>query len=108
MTSKKRRGGAKKPKIASNLTRTLTQYIRGKRYSPSTLSELTHHLDIADVHKPLFKEILDDLVDKGELALQREKYTIPSNANLITGTISVHPKGFGFVRATEGPDVFIP
>lgn len=108
MTSKKRRGGAKKPKIASNLSRTLTQYIRGKRYSPSTLSELTHHLDIADVHKPLFKEILDDLVDKGELALQREKYAIPSNANLITGTISVHPKGFGFVRVVDGQDVFIP
>lgn len=108
MTSKKKRGGAKKPKIASNLTKTLTQYIRGKRYSPSTLSELTQQLDIADVHRPLFKEILDGLVEQGELALQREKYTLPSNASLITGLINVHPKGFGFVRSAEGPDVFIP
>ncbi len=108
MTSKKRRGGAKKSKVASNLARTLTQYIHGKRYSPSTLPELSNQLDIADVHKPLFKEILDDLVSKGELSLQKEKYTLPSSAQLITGIISVHPKGFGFVRCTEGPDVFIP
>lgn len=108
MTSNKKRKGPKKPKIASNLSKTVTQYIRGKRYNPSTLSELTHQLDIADVHHRLFKEVLDDLIAKGELSLQKEKYTLPSGANLITGTISVHPKGFGFVRCSEGPDVFIP
>ncbi len=84
------------------------QYIHGKRYSPSTLTELVKQLDIADIHKPLFKEILDDLIDQGELALQREKYTLPTNAQLITGTISVHAKGFGFVKSTEGPDIFVP
>lgn len=106
---KKRRGGAsRKPKIADNLKKTLAQYIRGKRYIPSTLPELVKQLDIADIHQPLFKEILDDLIDQGELALQRQKYTLPTSAKLITGTISVHPKGFGFVKNTEGPDIFIP
>lgn len=105
MTFKKQRG---KPKVASNLSKTLVQFIRGKRYTPSTFSELCKQLDIADIHRPLFKEILIELVDKGELALQREKYIIPSSAQLITGTISVHSKGFGFVRNTAGPDVFIP
>ena len=108
MTSRKRKRGGGKPKVASNLTKTLIQYIRGKRYSPSTLSELTHQLNINDIHTRLFKEILDDLVEQGELALQREKYVLPNEASLITGTISVHAKGFGFVRCTEGPDVFIP
>ncbi len=108
MTHKKRKRGGAKPKIASNLTKTVIQYIRGKRYTPSTLSELTRQLDIADVHSRLFKEILDDLVDQGELALQREKYTLPNAKGYVTGTISVHQKGFGFVRAQEGPDVFVP
>lgn len=103
--TKKRRG---KSKTASNLTKTLLQYVKGKRYSPSTFSELTQHLDIAEMHTPLFKEALDSLIEKGELALQKEKYTLPSNAQLLTGTISVHPKGFGFVRNVDGPDVFIP
>jgi ribonuclease R len=108
MTFKKRRGGSKTPKIASNLTKTLIQYIQGKRYKPSTLSELTNLLDIADIHKPLFQEILNDLVEKGTLTLQKQKYTLPTSAQLVTGTISVHPKGFGFVKAGEGSDIFVP
>ncbi|PIS02960.1 MAG: ribonuclease R [Chlamydiae bacterium CG10_big_fil_rev_8_21_14_0_10_42_34] len=108
MTFKKRKGSSRQPKVASNLTRTLTQYIRGKRYSPSSFSELITQLDIAEVHKPLFKEILDGLVHKGELAIKAEKYVIPSSAELVTGTISVHKKGFGFVRCPVGPDVFVP
>lgn len=90
------------------MTKALIQYIRGKRYAPSTLSQLTQQLDIPDVHRPLFKEILDDLVGEGELALQSQKYTLPNAPGLVTGTISVNPKGFGFVRRQEGPDVFIP
>ncbi|HSX10939.1 MAG TPA: VacB/RNase II family 3'-5' exoribonuclease, partial [Chlamydiales bacterium] len=108
MTFKKRRGGSKESKVTSNLTKTLVQYIHGKRYAPSTLSELIRLLDIADVHKPLFQKILDDLVEKGELTLQRQKYSLPTSAELVTGTISVHPKGFGFVKSGVGPDVFIP
>lgn len=108
MTFKKPKRPSKESKIASNLSRTLLQYIRGKRYNPSTFTELSDHLAIADVHRPLFQEILDELTKKGELTLQRGKYTIPSTAELITGTISVHKKGFGFVRREEGPDVFVP
>lgn len=108
MAQKKTRRGKAKNKTASNLTKTILQYTRGKRYSPSTLSELTRQLDIADVHQRLFKEILDDLVETGELALQKEKYTLPNAPGLVTGAISVHAKGFGFVRNTAGPDVFIP
>jgi len=108
MTFKKRRGAPQKSKVASNLARTLLQYVKGKRYKASTLSELIDELDIAEAHHPIFKEILNDLIDQGELTLQREKYTIPSSATLVTGTISVHQKGFGFVKCGEGPDVFIP
>lgn len=108
MTSKKQKRGGVKPKLTSNLTRTVLQYIQGKRYQPATISELTCSLDIPDVHKRLFKEILSDLVDKGELALQKGKYVLPNAPGLVTGTISIHPKGFGFVRCKDGPDIFIP
>ncbi len=108
MTFKKRGGWAKRPKVASNLRKILLQYISGKRYRPSTLTELNQQLDIAEIHRPLFKEILDNLVEKGELALQKQKYLLPTSADRIMGTISVHPKGFGFVRNEKGPDIFIP
>ncbi|OGN65499.1 MAG: hypothetical protein A3E80_05490 [Chlamydiae bacterium RIFCSPHIGHO2_12_FULL_49_9] len=35
-------------------------------------------------------------------------FAIPKSANLVTGVISVHKKGFGFVKNSNGPDVFIP
>ncbi len=112
MTPKKaKKGGAKKERLTSNLIKTALQYIKGKRYTPATLNELTYQLDIPDVHKHLFKEILVDLVEEGELALQKGKYTLPNAPDLpglVTGTISVHAKGFGFVRVSEGPDVFVP
>lgn len=108
MSQKRKKGGAKRSKKASNLTKTVVEYIRGKRYTPLTLSQLTKQLDIPAVHKKLFKEILDDLVDKGEISLKSKKYTKPSPPNLKTGVINVLPKGFGFVRVDEGPDVFVP
>lgn len=41
---------------------------------------------------------------------QHEKHLPKSKkpAHIVTGTISVHRKGFGFVKTGEGPDVFIP
>ena len=104
MTFKKRKAtSAKKSKVASNLEKTLTQYLHGRRYTPSTLPELIRQLDIAEIHHPLLKQILDDLVQKGEIALIHQKYSLPSSAKLVTGTISVHQKGFGFVRCEEDP-----
>jgi len=95
-------------KIARNLEKTLLQFLHGKRYKPSTYPELLRLLAISEIHQTLFQEILDHLVEKKQLVLQRDQYSMPSSAQLVTGTISVHPKGFGFVKQTEGSDVFIP
>jgi ribonuclease R len=122
MTFKKRRGAplkskkaepqpiqsVKSTKIARNLAKTVLQYVQGKRYTPATASQLIEMLAIPEVHHPLFKKILADLSKNNELSCQNDRYSLPSNAKLATGPISVHPKGFGFVRQQEGPDVFIP
>lgn len=98
----------KADKIARNLEKTLLQFLHGKRYKPSTRLELIRLLAISEIHHTLFQEILDNLVEKKQLVLQRDQYSLPSTSQLVTGSISVHPKGFGFVKQSEGPDVFIP
>lgn len=120
MAFNRRRGGApgnkksrvqptgKSDKTTRNLEKTLLQYLQGKRYKASTSEELIQLLAIPEIHQPLFQEILNDLVSKNLLILQNQKYSLPSTAQLATGSISVHPKGFGFVKLGEGPDVFIP
>lgn len=37
-----------------------------------------------------------------------KKKKSPPKIALVTGPISVHPKGFGFISQPEGPDVFVP
>lgn len=112
MNQRKKRGPRKTPKsekIAHNLTLTLLQFVEGKRFSPSTYEDLIKQLNIAPVHHELFNTVLDQLVAKKKLKNQNGKYTRPKSANLVQGAISVHhKKGFGFVKNTEGPDIFIP
>src|SRR3989344_5808481 len=111
MSSQRRRpkkSFTKRDTVAENLAKTLLQYVSGRRFSPASFPELTQQLAIAEVHIPLFQEVVDSLVSKGTLVLHNGKYTLPRTAPLVTGTISVHAKGFGFVKNLEGPDIFIP
>src|SRR3990167_1963399 len=107
MRSRRKKSGRsiKKP---LNLSKTVLEYVRGKRYTPSTLSELSQQLNIPSAHTHIFKQTLDDLVEKGEIVLNQTKYRSPISNQLKTGTINVLPKGFGFVRVDKGADVFIP
>jgi ribonuclease R len=105
----KSKGPSKQDKVAKNLTKSLLQYTQGKRFKPATYKELLQQLDIAELHEDLFKEILGELVAQKKLSLLGDKYALPRTESLLTGTISVHPKGFGFVKTEgDGPDIFIP
>src|SRR3990167_4805133 len=105
MKSRKKKGSVK---LDLNLSKALLEYVQGKRYKPSTYEELLDQLVIAPVHREKLKEILASLISEKKLLIQNNRYTVPHGAELITGTISVHPKGFGFVKNEFGPDVFIP
>lgn len=104
MKSKRKKG----EKLSQNLAKTLLQFIQGRRYKPATYEELVEQLAVAPVHRERLKAVLGQLIEEKALVLQNNKYTAPSGAALMTGTISVHPKGFGFVKNAAGPDVFIP
>ena len=115
MKQRRRRGGpppAQKPskseKIARNLAKTLRQYLQGRRFKPSSLNELIVQLAIPEVHHDLFEKVLGEMIAANELVLEKHKYTVPSTAQRASGSISVHKKGFGFLRQTEGSDVFVP
>jgi len=106
---KQKKDNPKLTKLAHNLTRTIVQFIAGKRYEPMNSEELASALDIAPIHEKVFLKILSDLVHDGQLDMHRGCFSLPGQKEqLVTGTISVHHKGFGFVKVTEGPDVFIP
>lgn len=105
MKSKKQ---ARDAALTRNLTQSLLQYIQGKRYKPASYEQLLAQLGIQEMHWERVKKILHDAVTQKILSLKEGKYTPLSESSLVTGIISVHAKGFGFVKNDRGPDVFIP
>lgn len=107
--AKKRSKSSRSTKLVSNLTRTLLQFVEGKRYEPMKREKLMAALAIAPINESIFQDVLEDLIQAGKLCLIRGCIATPKEEQqIIAGTISVHHKGFGFVKAPEGPDVFIP
>lgn len=82
--------------------------------SPTAIKTLGRELSVPKSDMPLFKQFLIELTQTGELVQTRDgKYAITKKLNLIEGTISCHPDGFGFLipsdKEKDGEeDLFIP
>lgn len=91
----------------------LLEYIRGKRYDPLTEKALFQKLNVVPKFQALCKMILNDLIAEGVLELKDKTIAMRGPPReLISGTIRVHVKGFGFVepdhRSKYPQDIFIP
>jgi ribonuclease R len=100
MSRKKR----KRPPGEKKLLTILTQAGR-----PLLLSEVQELLDIPADQSQWVKEGLDRLIARGDLVLLKGKrYGLTDKMNLMAGTLSVHPDGFGFLTPESGgKDIFI-
>jgi len=76
---------------------------------PLTFRELVHAFDVKKPFRDKFKKIVKAMVAEGELIKTRGgTYGLPSKMNLVTGELTCHPDGYGFVVPEgEGTDVFI-
>lgn len=87
----------------------ILQFLQGKRSRPITYEELIKALSIPRAALSKFKETLVNLVEQGSLEIHEGRYRALPPHPCVTGTISVHIKGFGFVKSPHGgPDIFIP
>lgn len=103
----------KEEKLYQNLLRTTQQFMSGKNYKPLTLPQLMKRLSLPPQHTELFNHILATLQDQGLIEMVHNTYIWKQNkANVVTGVLSVHPRGFAFLRPDdplENPeDIFIP
>lgn len=57
-----------------------------------------------------FKLFIEQLVASGELVrIRGNGYTLPGDGNIVTGRLSTHPEGYGFVIPDDGgEDIYIP
>ena len=92
-------------------SKTITQFICGRRYSPMSTSGLAEHFKIDDSESQQFCDLLKELELTGEIVrIKKEQYANPKKANLLVGVLDANQKGFGFVvPAKEGisDDIYV-
>ncbi len=89
----------------------ILSYIENDAIRPLSETELAEQLGIDTVEGLVqLKGLLQELENEGSLVLSRKKrYGLPAQFNLLIGTISRHPRGFGFLIIEDGEqeDVYI-
>jgi ribonuclease R len=104
---------AKEEKLFQNLLKITRQFMQGKGFTSLTEGELFQRLSFPPQHLPLFREILAELLREGTVSLSGGRYSWKKvEATVATGTLRVHPRGFGFLQADDPvlypQDIFIP
>jgi ribonuclease R len=84
--------------------------LRRKDYRPLNKIEIARKLGVSGSARVAVRRTLRDLERAGEIArIRKDRYVLPAEADLVTGKLSVHPAGYGFLTS-EKPgesDVFI-
>ncbi len=78
---------------------------------PLYMREIIHNLHVPPEKRQAAKKLIKEMVRSGELTLLKgNRYGLTRQMRLVTGTITIHPDGFGFVRPenAQEADVFIP
>lgn len=103
---------SKESRLFDNLLKVTQQFMSGKGYIAISESELFERLRLPPQHREIFGRVLDHMHQSGVVEITHNRYALKSStAELVTGVMRVHPRGFGFLQATDSPyseDIFVP
>src|SRR5215475_12436155 len=94
------------PKIREQLLALLSR----KDYRPLNKVEIARKFGVTGRARVVLRKALRDLERAGEIArIRKDRYVLPREADLVTGKLSVHPVGYGFLASEKSgeSDVFI-
>ncbi|MGC2625666.1 MAG: ribonuclease R [Candidatus Udaeobacter sp.] len=81
-----------------------------KDYRPLNKIEIANKLGVSGRARVALRNTLRDLERAGQIArIRKDRYVLPAEADLVTGKLSVHPAGYGFLISEKPgePDVFV-
>jgi ribonuclease R len=81
-----------------------------KDYRPLNKIEIARKLGVSGRARVALRRTLRDIERAGEIArIRKDRYVLPAEADLVTGKLSVHPAGYGFLTSEKSgeADVFI-
>src|SRR6266403_3180839 len=81
-----------------------------KDYRPLNKIEIARKIGVSGRARLAVRGTLRDLEQAGEIArIRKDRYVLPAEADLLSGKLSIHPAGYGFLISEKAgqPDVFI-
>src|ERR1044071_977390 len=94
------------PKIREQIFALLSR----KDYRPLNKIEIARKFGVSGRARVALRKMLRDLERAGEIArIRKDRYVLPAEADLVTGKLSIHPAGYGFLSLEKrgDPDVFV-
>src|SRR5258707_536127 len=94
------------PKIREQILALLSR----KDYRPLNKIEIARKIGVSGRARLAVRGALRDLEHAGEIArIRKDRYVLPAEADLVSGKLSIHPVGYGFLISEKAgqPDVFI-
>src|SRR5256714_14097396 len=88
----------------------ILQLLRGPDYQPIDQNEIAQVLHAKGRERGDVRGTLCELEHAGDVVrIRKDRYVLPSEADLVTGKLSIHQAGFGFLAQEKAgePDIFI-
>ncbi len=93
-----------------NIRKQILGLLARKDYRPLNKIDIARELGLTGAERVTLRKILRELERAGEIArIRKNRYVLPAEADLVTGKLSIHQAGYGFL-ASEVPgqsDIFI-
>jgi len=93
-----------------NIREQILGLLRRKDYRPLNKIDIARKLGLTGAELVALRKSLRELERAGEIArIRKNRYVLPAEADLVTGKLSIHQAGYGFLTSERSgqPDVFI-
>src|SRR6185436_15972317 len=93
-----------------NIREQILGLLARKDYRPLDKSDIARKLGLTAAEQVALRKSLRELERTGEIArIRKNRYVLPAEADLVTGKLSIHQAGYGFLVPEKPgePDVFV-
>jgi ribonuclease R len=93
-----------------NIREQILGLLARKDYRPLNKNDIARKLGLTGAERVALRKSLRELERVGEIArIRKNRYVLPAEADLVTGKLSIHQAGYGFLTSEMPgqPDVFI-
>ncbi|MEK7678614.1 MAG: hypothetical protein AAB356_00330, partial [Deltaproteobacteria bacterium] len=89
----------------NRLTEKVLKHLAEGTKGPASFRDLAKAFSAFGLTKPSLGHLLEDMLSQGLIVeIRVNRYGLPSKMNLLTGELSCHPDGYGFVRPERTKD----